>query len=177
MKLKYKLYTVICIWIFFSDIVQNVMFLKWEVKVLVAQSSPALWDPMDCSLPGFSVHGILQARILEWVAIPFSRGSSQPRDWIQVSCIVSRFFPPGKPLWTSYQILVFGITKEYHPIKICWWGREVLQSDTTSAAYWPGDLQHCKNPFSINWASIVGQPVLKVLRIMWQMRLVLSPRN
>ena len=50
--------------------------VKNEVKVLVAQSCPILCDPMDCSLPGFSVHGILQARILEWVAIPFSRGFS-----------------------------------------------------------------------------------------------------
>ena len=46
----------------------------------VVQSCPTLWDPMDCSLPGFSVHGILQARILEWVAVSFSRGSSQPKD-------------------------------------------------------------------------------------------------
>ena len=44
------------------------------------QSCPTLCDPMDCSLPGSSVHGILQARILEWVAMPSSRGSSQPRD-------------------------------------------------------------------------------------------------
>ena len=42
----------------------------------VAQSRPTLWDPMDCSLPGFSVHGIFQARVLEWVAISFSRESS-----------------------------------------------------------------------------------------------------
>ena len=48
-------------------------------------------DPMDCSLPGSSVHEILQARILEWVAIPFSRRSSQPRDWTQVYCIAGRF--------------------------------------------------------------------------------------
>jgi len=47
---------------------------------------------MDCSPPGFSVHGILQARILEWVAIPFSRGSSQPRDQTQVSHIAGGFF-------------------------------------------------------------------------------------
>ena len=46
----------------------------------VTQSCPALCDPVDCSSPGSSVHGILQARILQWVAIPFSRGSSQPRD-------------------------------------------------------------------------------------------------
>ena len=47
---------------------------------------------MDCSPPGSSVHGILQARILEWVAIPFSRRSSQPRDWTWVSCIAGGFF-------------------------------------------------------------------------------------
>ena len=52
---------------------------KVRVKVLT-QSLATLCDSMDCSLPGSSVHGILQARILEWVAIPFSRGSSQPRD-------------------------------------------------------------------------------------------------
>ena len=50
------------------------------VLCLVAQLCPTLCNPMDCSLPGSSVHGILQAGILEWVAIPFSRGSSQPRD-------------------------------------------------------------------------------------------------
>ena len=47
---------------------------------------------MDYSLQGSSVHGILQARILEWVAIPFSRGSSWPRNWTQVSCVAGRFF-------------------------------------------------------------------------------------
>ena len=46
----------------------------------VAQSCPTLCDPMDCSLPGSSVHGIFQARILKWVSISFSRGSSRPRD-------------------------------------------------------------------------------------------------
>ena len=45
-----------------------------------------------CNLPGSSVHGILQVRILEWVAIPFSRGSSWPRDWTHSSCITGRFF-------------------------------------------------------------------------------------
>ena len=50
------------------------------------------FDPMDCSLPGSPVHGILQTRILEWVAIPFSRGSSQPRDLTQLSHIAGRFF-------------------------------------------------------------------------------------
>ena len=62
------------------------------VCVLVAQSCPTLWDPMDYSLPGSPVHGILQARILEWVAIPFSRGSSWPRDQTWVSWTTGRFF-------------------------------------------------------------------------------------
>ena len=49
---------------------------RLDRQVLVIQSCPTLCDPLDCSLPGSSVHGILQARILEWVAIPFSRGPS-----------------------------------------------------------------------------------------------------
>ena len=68
-----------------------------KVKALVAQSCPTLCDPVDCSPPGSSVHGILQARILEWVAVPFSRGSSQPRDRIQVSCIAGGFWEALEP--------------------------------------------------------------------------------
>ena len=67
----------------------------WWRKVKVAQSCPTLCDPMD-----YTVHGILQTRILEWVAFLFSRGSSQSRDQTQVSCIAGRFFtsqPQGKP--------------------------------------------------------------------------------
>ena len=59
----------------------------WTFFCSVAQSSPTLCDLMDCNLPGSSVHGIVQARILEWFAIPFSRGSSQPRDRTQVFCL------------------------------------------------------------------------------------------
>ena len=64
----------------------------------ITQSCPTLCDPMDCSPPGSSVHGILQARILDWVAIS-SKGSSRLRDWTHISCIVGGFFttePPGK---------------------------------------------------------------------------------
>ena len=63
-----------------------------KVEVLVAQSCPTLCDPMECSPPGFSVHGILQVRVLEWITIPFSRGSSWPRNWTWVSHIADRFF-------------------------------------------------------------------------------------
>ena len=63
-----------------------------KVKVLAALSCLTLCDPMNCCSPGSSVHGILQPRILEWVAFPFSRGYSQPRDRTQVSCIAGRHF-------------------------------------------------------------------------------------
>ena len=56
-------------------------------EIKVTKSCPTLCDPMD-----YTVHGILQSRILEWVAVPFYRRSSQPRDWTQVSCIASGFF-------------------------------------------------------------------------------------
>ena len=77
----------------------------------VPQLYPTLCETVDCSLPGSSVHGILQARILEWVADPFSRGSSQPRDWTQVSHIEGGFFT----IWATrgahnlrmYPILLF----------------------------------------------------------------------
>ena len=59
---------------------------------VVSQSCLTLCDPVDCNLPGSSIHGILQARILEWVAISFSKGSSRPRDWTWVSCLVGRRF-------------------------------------------------------------------------------------
>ena len=59
---------------------------------LVTQSCPTLCNPMNCSPSGSSIHEILQARIMEWIAIPFSRGSSCPRDQTQVSCIVGRLF-------------------------------------------------------------------------------------
>ena len=60
--------------------------------VSVARSCPTLCDPGDCSLLGSSVHGTLQARTLEWGAIPFSRGSSRPRGGTRVSCIAGGFF-------------------------------------------------------------------------------------
>ena len=66
---------------------QHQNILSSPVKVKVFLSCLTLWDPMDCT-----VHGILQARVLEWVAFPFSRGSSQPRDGTQVSRTTGRFF-------------------------------------------------------------------------------------
>ena len=81
----------------------SITCMLWKVKVkgLVAPLCPTLCDPMDCSLPGSAVHGILQARILEWVAIPFSRGSSRPRDWTQVLLIAGRFFT----IWATREVV------------------------------------------------------------------------
>ena len=65
--------------------------IMWKKK-LVIQSCPTFCEHIVCSLPGSSVHGSSQARKLEWVAIPFSRGSSWPRDRTQASCIKGRLF-------------------------------------------------------------------------------------
>ena len=66
---------------------------KWSLSE-VAQSCPTLCDTMDCSPSGFSIHGIFQARVLEWVSISFSSGSSWPRDQTRISCIAGRRFIP-----------------------------------------------------------------------------------
>ena len=71
--------------------------------LLVTQLCPTLCDPMDYSPSGSSVLGILQERILEWVTISFSRGSSQPRDQTQVSHIVGRFLT----IWDKYAYILF----------------------------------------------------------------------
>ena len=78
-----------CRWILYQ--------LSYLGSPLVTQSCLTLCDSMDCSLPGSSVRGILQARILEWVAIPFCRGSSQLRDQTQVSLLVDSLPSEPKP--------------------------------------------------------------------------------
>ena len=77
------------------------MLINILMFFLVAQSCPALWDPMDYSLPGSSVHGILQARILKWVAIPFSKGSTWLGDLTWVSSIAGKFFT----MWATILLL------------------------------------------------------------------------
>ena len=87
----------------------------------VAQLCPTLCDPIDCSLPGSSVHGIFQAKILEWVAISFSRISSQPRDWNWISRIVNRCFT----IWATREpFILVGLrthlsTTEGFWLKVC----------------------------------------------------------
>ena len=79
-----------------------ILFYFIVLYVLVAQSCLTLCDPMDCSPPGSPVHGIFQVRILEWVAISFSRGSFRPRYWTQVSCIAGKCFT----IWATREALL-----------------------------------------------------------------------
>ena len=83
---------------------EGVEDLKLSKTTVTPQLCPTLCDPMDCSPPGSSLHGILQAKILEWVALPSSRGSSQPRDWTQISYI--GFFKGGFfTIWATKEAL------------------------------------------------------------------------
>ena len=82
-------------------------------SLLVARSHPTLCDPMGCRLPGSSIHGISRARMLEWVAISFSRGSSQPRDWTLASCI-------GRQILYRWVSRVFiACTVQYILVAVC----------------------------------------------------------
>ena len=95
------------------------LYIIFEVKWSeVAQSCPTLCDPMDCSPPGSSIYGIFQARILEWVAMSFSRGTSWPRDWTRVSCIVGRHFI----IWATLASI------KPHPLVSHTWPKTVILS-------------------------------------------------
>ena len=93
-------------------------------------------DPVDCSSPGSSAHGILQARVLEWVAISFSRGSSPPRDWTQISCIAGRRFT----FWATREapILSNGIIKSFKRHGVLHFTMEEVDSQSSIAAAMAG---------------------------------------
>ena len=79
-----------------------------KVKVLVTQLCLILCDPMDCSPPGSSVHGILHVRALEWISISFSRGSSPLKDWTWVSHILDRLFT----IWATREATMNSVKDE-----------------------------------------------------------------
>ena len=104
----------------------------------VTQLFLALCDPVDCSLPGFPVHGIFQARILEWVAMPSSCGSSQTRDQTWFSCIAGRFFtaePPGK----------------VHPLLSCWNRSSVVCSSLLWVTFHGMAVLQCVSATALKW--------------------------
>ena len=99
------------------------------ICILVTQSRPTLCDHMhyrqpDSSIHGIDIHGILRARILEWEAISFFRGSSRTRDWIQVSCIAGRFFTIWATFWNLYYSFIFpqtsGWLNQHIPSFLAW---------------------------------------------------------
>ena len=101
----------------------------WVCTCSVAQSCLTLRDRMDCSPPGSSVHRILQARILEWVAMPSSRGSSQPRDWIHVLLCLLPWqadslspVPPGKPKALYFYYYYISSTSDHQALDARGWG-------------------------------------------------------
>ena len=96
MKAVFILYSVKCV---------IALCLKKGTWVLVTQLHPTFSNRMDCSSPGSFVLGILQARILEWVAIPCSRGLCRPRDQTQVSCMVGRFFTG----WVTREVIYLNL--------------------------------------------------------------------
>ena len=117
-------------------------------NICVSQSCLALCNPMDCSSPGSSVHGSLQTRILEWVAIPFSRGISQPRDRTWVSCIASRIL---------YHLSHQGHHTLYQKIILCLSRIQILEASKPWPRVWEavrGRLGH-RCWYQMPWAWIL----------------------
>ena len=117
--------------------------------VYCAGSVVWLCDPVDPSPPGSSVHGIFQARVLEWVALPFSRASSQPRDWTHISCISWHWQTDSLPLYH------LGSPSVYH---------------SESAEVQKFAKQMLCGPVQANRASLVAQ-IVKKLPSVWETQL------
>ena len=129
-----------------------VLYMVWDSGLcccLVTRLSLTLCDPTDCSPPGSSVHGILQARIVEWAAIPFCRGSSQPRDQTHVSCTEGRFFT----IWASRGVDSLGYdsaikNKELMPSTAPW-----MDLETVTPCVILYQLSHQGSPRTLEWVA------------------------
>ena len=135
-------------------------FWTWiDAMCLVTQSCLTLCDTVDCSLPGSL--GILQARILEWVAMPSSRGSSQPRDWTQVSCNCRRSLywlsPQGRPRILEWITYPFSRDLPNWGIEL---GSPTLQADSLPAEVPGKPYRYYKRAESIGALMFVSSPSL-----------------
>ena len=137
-------YIMLCITsLVFVSLIIGSLYLLIESEV--AHLCPTLCNPVDCSLPGSSVHGILQARILGWVAISFARGSSQPRDRIWVSRIAGRLFN----LWATREDSINTYTMlNKTPLLHQSSGPRVLFSLSLSPSLFQADPLECRGPLS-----------------------------
>ena len=145
-----------------QDLLTSILIWK-QMRALHAQSCPTLCDPMDCSLPGSSVHGIFQERTLEWVAISYSRGSSQPRNWTRVSCIGSQIlykYATWESLWKQNQDTIpseLALSRRAGHAKLIENGveRNVAVSGTSLVVQWLTPLSQCRghgiDPWWGNW--------------------------
>ena len=151
--------------------------------MLITQSCLTLCEPMDCSPPSSSVHEIFQTRILEWVAISFSRGSSQPRDQTQVFCTAGRFFTNwatrealgsittnktsggDRILVELFQILKDDAVKELHSICQQIWKAQQWPPDWKRSVFIPipkkGNVKECSNYHTIVLLLHASKVILK----------------
>ena len=127
----------------------------------VAQLCPTLSDPMDCSLPGSSVHAVFQARILEWVAISFYRGFSGPKDQTRVSHTASRLFTICKSK-TKLTVIRMAIIKKWRGFSSSSAGKESTYNAGDPGLI-PGSRRSTGDrigyPLQYSWASLVAQLV------------------
>ena len=120
--------------------------------MLLAQSCPTFCDPMDCNLPDSFMHRILQARILEWVAIYFSRGSSPPRNRTRVSPIAGRFFA----IWDTREALLHPVLCVCACVPSCVW---LFPTPWTIACQTPLSMKLCRQE---HWSpGNLPDPVIK----------------
>ena len=145
-----------------QDFLTSILIWK-QMRAMHAQSCPTLCDPMDCRLPGSSVHGIFQERILEWVAISYSRGSSQPRNWTRISTIgrwILYQYATWDSLWKQNQDTIpSGLALSRRPVhaKLIENGseRNVAVSGTSLVVQWLTPLSQCRghrfDPWLGNW--------------------------
>ena len=139
------------------------------VCVLVTQSCLTLCDPMDYIPTGSSVHRILQARILEWVAISSSSGSSQPRDETQASCTTGWLFTVWATrethLFTCFNVKIKWVPFQKKKIKLIWNSRKIWNAYSvnfslhTSHIGRPEQRKGIKDPSQIKWKWVVFKPV------------------
>ena len=129
-------------WVAISSSSDKVWSESMKLKVLVAHSCLAFCDPMDCNPSGSSVHGILRVRILGWVAIPFSRGSCQTRDWTQVAwgCVKVKVSQLCPTLSDPMDSTVYGILQAR---LLEWVSHSLLQGIFPTQGLNPG-LPHCR---------------------------------
>ena len=129
-----------------------------ESESEVAQLCLTLCDPMDCSLPGSSIHGIFQGRVLEWVTVSFSRGSSWPRDRtrVSVSCIAGGFLP----IWATREVPPYPWGKPKTGRMCALWCSQVTSGFVERLLHskiWSG-LSGSQVPTCRRWADLVSLP-------------------